>query len=508
MSLTRRDFGGGALALGAASLVGTDAGAAESAIGRIKHWVVVMMENRSFDSLLGHLPHIRAEDGILGRTVTLAYPGSSVDLHPATHFWSPDPDPGEGWPNVNVQLWNRYIPESNGGKGAYAAFPNFMSAPYNLPGDPGVPTMDGFALDYYWNYKWWVGREPTPDEMRPIAAMYTPDTAPVINTLAREYAVFTRWFCEVPTCTLPNRAFFFTGTSQGRVDNELIWNYLWDERSRSLFDLFTAKGVPWKVYFDKKTQTVPECFVNLGGLLEPVEWMEHLATIEDFVADAKSGDLPAFAWLEPNMMHPPLCDYHPPEDIRAAELFLASAYTAVRNSPAWEETALVICFDEHGGTYDHVPPPATEPPDDHPGDLGFRFDRLGPRVPAIVISAWTGRETVIRDVFHNCSVLRTMRDRFDLGPPLTRRDAVAPNLAPAFNLTEPRTDRPELVVQDYEPLRGDDRLSQIAEFTLRNAARFVGHDPGAIPVNPAGAQTFWDKLFWEDGKFRFPTRLR
>jgi hypothetical protein len=101
-----------------------------------------------------------------------------------------------------------------------------------------------------------------------------------------------------------------------------------------------------------------------------------------------------------------------------------------------------------------------------------------------------------------------MRDRFDLGAPLSRRDAIAPSLAPAFNLTAPRTDRPELVVQDYEPLQGHDRLSQIAEFTLRNAARFVGHDLGALPISPAGAQTFWDKLFWEDGKFRFPTRLR
>jgi len=112
---------------------------------------------------------------------------------------------------------------------------------------------------------------PTAEEMLPIAAMYTPDTAPVINALARDYAVFTRWFCEVPTCTMPNRAFFFTGTSQGRIDNELEYNYAWGETAPSLFDLFLDKGVAWKVYYDRKTQVVPECAINLGGLRHAIE---------------------------------------------------------------------------------------------------------------------------------------------------------------------------------------------------------------------------------------------
>ncbi len=512
MKLTRRRFGTGALALGAASVVGARAGEAQSgasSIGKIKRWVVLMMENRSFDSLLGHLPHIPAEDGVRDRAISLEYPGGSVDLHPATAFWNPDPDPGEAWPNVNVQLWNAYLPASNGGKSAYAAFPDFMEAPYNLAADRGVPTMDGFALDYYWNFVWWVGRKPTDAEMRSIAAVYTPATAPVINTLAEQYGVFTRWFCEVPTCTMPNRAFFFTGTSQGRIDNELVYNYSWSETSRSIFDLLEAKGVAWKIYYDRKTQVVPECVINLGGLHHPIEWALRLGTLEDFLADAAAGKLPAFTWLEPNMMHPPLTDYHPPEDIRAAEIFLASTYAALRASPAWEETALVICFDEHGGCYDHVPPPAIEPPDDHRGDLGFGFDRLGLRVPVIVVSAYTGQGTVIRDTFHSCSVLRTMRDQFDLGPPLTRRDAIAPSLAPAFNLTTPRTDRPELTVETYQPsVGGNARLSQIAEFTLRNAARMVGVDPGTVPSDPAGAQTFMERMFFEDGQFRIPARIR
>lgn len=508
MTLTRRDFGTGAMALGASAMVG-GASAGELSIDRIKHWVVVMMENRSFDSLLGHLPHIPAEDGILGQPNELKYPGGSVALHEATAFWNPDPDPGEAWPNVNVQLWNQYLPASNGGKAAYAAFPDFMQAPYNVPPDAGVPTMDGFALDYYWNFVWWVGREPTATEMQSIAAMYTPANAPVINTLAQEYAVFTRWFCEVPSCTTPNRSFFFTGTSQGRIDNELIYNLSWSATSKSLFDLLEEKKVDWRVYYDRKTQIVPECIINLGGLHHPVEWARHLGTLEEFVADAGAGRLPTFTWLEPNMMQPPLTDYHPPTDIRAGEMFLASAYEAVRNSPAWEETALIICFDEHGGCYDHVPPPATVAPDEYKGDLGFGFDRLGVRIPVIIVSPYTQRGTVIRDVFHNCSVLRTMRDLYDLGPPLTRRDAIAPSIAPAFNLQDPRTDRPGLNVQAYSPSTGgNERLSQIGEFTLRNAARIVGVDPGTVPTDPAGAQTFMKRMFFADGHFRLPTRIR
>ena len=474
---------------------------------RIKHFVVVMFENRSFDSLLGHLPHINPEDGIRDKEITLEYPGGSVKIHKAIDFWSPDPDPGEAWTNANVQLWNSYIPESNQGKAGYPAFPNFMESPYNLPDNLGIPTMDGFALDYYWNYKWQTGREPSADEMQDIGAVYTPETAPVINTLAQEYAVFTRWFSEVPTCTSPNREFALTGTSQGRLDNELIWNLTWSETSKTIFDLFTEQNIPWKVYYDRDTQVIPVCISLLGGLHHIVEISEHAATWEDFIADAKSGDLPAFSWVEPNMQFPPLTDYHPPTDIRAGEEFLATVYEAVRQSPAWEQTALIICFDEHGGTFDHVPPPATIPPDEYKSKIPpFGFDRLGLRIPVIVVSPYTKRETVITDTFHNCSVLRSLRDRFNLGPPLTERDKIAPNISPAFNLSEPRTDYPKLNVQNYHPDKGgNERLSQIAEYTLRNVARFVGHDSGNVPPTPEGAKSFFRLMFFDqNGKFHIP----
>jgi phospholipase C len=482
---------------------------AETAIERIEQWVVVMFENRSFDSLLGHLPHIDAADGLRGREISLPYPGGSVPVTPDATFNDPLPDPGEGYANVNVQLFGSYIPASNAGRAAYPLFPDFMEPPYNLPPEPGVPTMDGFAVDFHANFAWEKGREPSAEEMLTIGRVFTPETAPVINSLAREYAVFTHWFCEAPTCTFPNRSFYHCASSMGKIDNESIVNYAWDQRLPNLFDLLTDRDVPWHVYFDR-SQIVADCAINLGGLHHIEQWHSHTAAREQFFADAAAGTLPPYTWFEPNMMFGELDDYHPPTDIRAAEQLLAQVYEAVRSSPQWESTALLVLFDEHGGCYDHVPPPAAPVPDDFAGEQGFGFDRFGVRVPAIVVSPYTERETVVSDLFHTTSVLRTLRERLDLGPALTRRDAAAPSLEVAFNRSEPRADRPPIAASPYTPVEpteaekkaafGDapdlglliakdkEHVSQIGAATLRNAARRFEADLEDLPVTASDAR--------------------
>ncbi len=306
---------------------------------RIEQWVVVMFENRSFDSLLGHLPHIDAADAIRDREISLTYPGGTVRVAPTDDYRAPLPDPGEGFGNVNAQLFNRYLPGSNAGKSPYPLFPDPMTAPFNAQPAGTIPTMDGFALDFYWNFCWEKGREPSDAEMQTIGGVFTPTTAPVINTLASEYAVFTRWFCEAPTCTFPNRSFFHSATSLGKIDNEAILNYAWDNDAPNLFSRCTEHGVDWTVYFDK-SQVVPDCAINLAGLRHRDMWKEHAAPREQFFRDAAAGSLPTYSWLEPNMLFGELDDYHPPTDIRSAEHFLATVYNAVRQSPQWESTAL------------------------------------------------------------------------------------------------------------------------------------------------------------------------
>ena len=202
---------------------------------RIDHWIVLMFENRSFDNLLGYLPHIDADCGIRDREITLRYPGGSVRVAPATDFRAPVPDPGEAYGNLNVQCYGQYRPAENAGRAAYPIFGDFMAPPYNAPPSGTSATMDGFALDYYWNFRWEKERAPTDTQMQTIGGVFTPASAPVINTLASEFAVFTRWFCEAPTCTTPNRNFFFCGTNLGRLDNEFIVNYTWDFTAPSIF---------------------------------------------------------------------------------------------------------------------------------------------------------------------------------------------------------------------------------------------------------------------------------
>jgi phospholipase C len=381
--------------------------------------------------------------------------------------------------------------------------PDYFEAPFNAPRPGMEPTMDGGALDFYNVFRWEKERRPTPEEMQAIGGVFTPETAPVINTLAQEYAVFTRWFCEVPSCTTPNRNFFLSATNAGRLDNQFIVNYGWDYELPSIFTLFEDRGVPWSAYIDP-SQKIPMAALSLGGLKHRKLWKDHTRTRARFYEDCATGELPAFSWVEPCLLFGELDDYHPPTDIRTGEAFLAEVYNAVRASPAWERTALLVLFDEGGGCFDHVAPPAATP-DGYTSREGFTFDRLGIRVPSIMISPYTERGTVITDVFHHTAFLRSMRERFDLGSALTPRDESAPLLTPAFNRTDPRSDGLERIEPpslegvdrtrgvalgdnpDLGLLRAKDRelvadgVSHLGQVVLDNLARLTGRSHEDIP---------------------------
>ena len=245
----------------------------------------------------------------------------------------------------------------------------------------------------------------------------------------------------------------------------------------------------------------------------------HFRTTDQFYADAATGQLPTYSFLEPNLIHGHN-DMHPPENalfpgfamdmpssLLGGEALLAKVYDAVRTSSSptgsnVHNTLLMINFDEHGGTYDHVPPPPAPAPDPAAaaGQFGFSFDRSGVRVPAIAISPWIPDKTVITTEYRNTSVLRTLRERWSLGAPFSARDATAADIAPVLSLDTPRPpqDWPNPVAAPVPPfdasvLPRDKPLTTLqkgAIYALLSLGADLGHPVPALPMDTpiSGAQ--------------------
>lgn len=436
------------------------------------HVVVLMGENRSFDNLLGwlytpdNLPGGAAFDGLaFGRHANTAPSGERVEVHTYTGptddvMARPDPDPGEEYPHVNTQLFGTVDPPGNA-----AAQVGDMVAPFNAPRQGAKPTMEGFLHDYWNNLtRLRHGEPPTLEEASHIMGGFSPEQLPVLSTLAKGFAVFDAWFAAVPSQTYCNRSFFHASTSHGFVTNKHGGGYdKWlDAAERpTIFNRLEEAGIPWKVYFDEMQ------LVSLTGILHAPVLEEHWRTgrfghMSEFYEDAAAGRLPAYSFIEPRMVYDHN-DFHPPfgalresrvdgspvvdsavSDVRAGEKLVADVYNAVKGSATADgsnamNTLLLITFDEHGGTYDHVPPPKATPPiaDDAPGEMGFTFDRLGVRVPAIAVSAYTRAGTIVHDEMHHAAVVATLTRLHGLRP-LTRRDADARDLFSIVNLDTPR----------------------------------------------------------------------
>lgn len=437
------------------------------------HVVVVMFENRSFDNVLGRLYRAdeRSREDFDGLNQgSYSNPDPSGNPVPAYVYegptdsimQQPQPDPGEHYPHVNTQLFNLITPETNAHIELYG-----QTEPYNAPPPGAEATNDGFVSDYIVNFRRVKKREPTPEEYRVAMGGFAPEMLPVLSTLAREFGVYDRWFAGVPSQTFCNRSFFHASTSHGYVTNHSgddYYKWINAPDAPTIFNRLEEAGIPWRIYYDG-TQ-----LVSLTGLLHaPVlqkYWKTNFREFAQFEIDAERGDLPAYSFIEPRMvfnhndMHPPWgearegrldlgdgefirLENSANSDVRAGDALIGQIYDAIRGaaSPTGSNamnTALVITFDEHGGTYDHVAPPTAVPPDNAgEGEMGFGFDRLGLRVPAIVVSAYTARGTVIHDEMHHGSVINTLCRLHGLSP-LTARDAAANPLFNAINLTVPR----------------------------------------------------------------------
>lgn len=428
----------------------------------LDHVVAVLFENRSFDNLLGRLyepGEVPSFEGVIGKDLSNPIPewaedGASRGQVPygvAPAMDTPNPDPGEEYQHINTQLFGIVDPPENRG-----VLTEKMAAPYNAPADPGrTPTMDGFVADYISVFTAEMGRQPGYDEYAQIMTGYTPEQMPVLATLARGFATFDHWFCEVPSQTFTNRSFFNAGTASGFVVNtDPGDSFPVHNTAETIFERLEANGLTWRVYCSPPTRMSFTAIIHAPRLRDR---FDNFVSTDRFFEDAASGTLPNYSFIEPNLlhghndMHPsynalfPGLSYDPPSSLLGGEAFLAELYDAVRSSSSVTgsnayNTLFMVSFDEAGGTYDHVPPPPAPPPDPAApaGQYGFRFDRSGIRVPAIAISAWIPERTVVNGSHRSTSVLRSLRERWSLGKPFSAREATAPDLSPVLSLETPR----------------------------------------------------------------------
>ncbi|MFJ6630902.1 alkaline phosphatase family protein [Streptomyces sp. NPDC091376] len=484
----------------------------------LEHIVVLMFENRSFDNLLGRLygpGEVAAFEGVLGKDLSNPIPDwaeddngrQTVPYGTAETMDTPSPDPGEEYPHVNTQLFGVIDPEDNRGVAAER-----MAAPFNAPPPGRGPTMDGFVADYISAFRAEMGRRPRYDEYAQIMAGYTPDQLPVMSALARGFGTFDHWFAEVPSQTFTNRSFFHAASSSGFVVNAPYRTFPLENTAETVFERLEAAGLTWRVYVDAPS---PLPFTGLihGPRLRQ-RFATHFVTTDRFLEDAAAGRLPTYSFIEPNMwhghndMHPPIAALAPgfsfdaPSSLLGGEALLAKIYNAVRSSTSSSgsnalNTLLMVVFDEHGGTYDHVPPPAAVAPDPAapPGQMGFTFDRLGVRLPAIAISAWLPARTVVNGVHHHTSVIRTLRERWNLGRPLTARDADAPDLAAVLSLDRPRDpqDWPDVSARpvpgfDQALVPPDAPLTPLATAMFHGYLALVEQLGATVPVIDEGAE--------------------
>jgi phospholipase C len=484
----------------------------------LDHVVVVMFENRSFDHLLGRLygpGEVKSFEGVIGKDLKNPIPAwaeHGADRKFAAYGVTPNmntphPDPGEEYPHLNTDLFgiqnpkNRFKPLAR------------MVAPFNAPDYPRQqPTMDGFVADYISSFTAEMRRQPTYEEYAQIMTGYTPEQMPVTSALGRGFATFDHWFCEVPSQTFANRSFFHAATSSGYVINFPPADaFPVHNTAETLFERLEAKGLTWRVYCDSPSPASFTGIIHASRLRN--RFATNFSTVDDFLDDAKKGRLPNYSFIEPNMwhghndMHPPVSalmhglPFDEPSSLLGGEALLASIYDAVRTSSSsngsnYLNTFLLVAFDEAGGTYDHVPPPPAPPPDSTApaGQMGFTFNRSGQRVPAIAISAWIPQRTIINDEYRHTSLIRTMRERWSLGAPLTARDAVARDIGPILSLDQPRPPErwPDVVAQpvpkfDVALLPPNRPLSVLGKGILHAVLEFEKHLGAHVPTIPPDA---------------------
>lgn len=401
----------------------------------VNNFVVLMLENRSFDHMLGFLyaangnvsPTGAPFDGLKGNESNpdsneTPVPVRQIQAGDENAYYMPGADPGEGYAATNSQLFGT------------------TAAP-----SPANATNQGFVKDYSYTLgweqkeKWSILPGTTAND---IMNVFTPATLPVLSGLATGFAVCDQWFGSVPTETLPNRAFVSAATSQGHM-NDSTKQYT----CPTIFGALSNANVSWSIYGYSEPPLTRQNFPDTINADD-----SHFGLFTDFQTAAANGTLASYVFLEPSW-DAAGNSQHPNYNVALGEQLIHDVYYALRNGPNWGKTLLIITYDEHGGCYDHVPPPlGAKPPDNSVGEDHFDFQRFGPRVPTVLVSPLIAAGTVFRVAagttpLDHTSILKTVENRWGLMS-LTARDAAAQDVSAVLTLARPRTDDPlaEVVV--------------------------------------------------------------
>jgi phospholipase C len=354
--------------------------------------IIVMMENRSFDHYFGSLS---LEEG---RAVAGLIPGLSNPLPDGSPV-EPFPtglrcvaDPPHSWPSSHRQV--------NGG------------------------ANDGFVREYHASL---LRDDLPPTTAGEVMGYFRRADLPILYTLADEFVLCDQWFCSVRGPTWPNRFYLHSAQSNGRINNDFPEDFLTGFTWPTIYDRLTAAGIDWKDYSSDLT------FLVLFGSLRDEN---KLRPIEEFFDDARSGRLPPVVHVQPTYFGAAGNDDHPPHDVMRGQVFLSSILHALAEGPQWSKSMVIITYDEHGGFFDHVPPPTVE---DERSSEGF--GQLGLRVPGLVISPYARRGFVSSTLYEHSSVAAFLEWLFGLEP-LTVRDAQANFLTDAFDVDRIRREDP------------------------------------------------------------------
>ncbi|HLZ51555.1 MAG TPA: alkaline phosphatase family protein [Candidatus Acidoferrum sp.] len=395
-------------------------------LDNLKHIVVLMMENRSFDHMLGFAATPTWPiDGLGGTERNRDSTGEFATVsNDASYSGDFTPDPGHALFDTLTQLYSDAK----------------TSVSQN-------PTMDGFVLSY-------EGKTHNPSNAHRIMKCFSQNKVSVLTTLARQFVVCDRWFSSIPGPTFPNRAFAHGATSIGRVDMGVDWLAM----SKTIYELLAENNVDSRIYYHDSTMAM-----TFKGLMNQGR---YFGQFEDFLSDCKKNRLPAYSFIEPryaNGQDPvdntffSASDQHPDHNVEQGEILIRDTFNAIwNNQPLRESTLLIVVYDEHGGLYDHVPPPTAINPDKKnwagsPNSLDppFDFTRLGVRVPAVLISPYLPAGKIDHTLYDHSSIIATACKLLLKNVPnasLTDRDRAANTFEANLTLTAPRTDTPNFIL--------------------------------------------------------------